>query len=118
MIQVYTPRQLPCDGGASKLHGHPQSQLHSPRRDPDIRHFEAMNETVPRKNGPRTIKDAGRFATRYGSSVVVEPPSPPAGAPIAASAAAARATRTPSAADPSMLTPAPKHARRGSARSP
>src|SRR2546427_10545156 len=42
MIQVYTPRQLPCVGGASKLHGHPQAQLHSPRRDPDIRHFETM----------------------------------------------------------------------------
>src|SRR6266571_5235488 len=31
MIQVYTPRQLPCDGGASKLHGHPQSR--HPDRD-------------------------------------------------------------------------------------
>src|SRR3989441_9924181 len=79
MIHVYTPRQLPCDGGASKLHGHPQSQLHSPRRNPDIRHFEAINGTVPGRNGPRTIKDAGRFTTPYGSSVVVEPPSPSAG---------------------------------------
>ena len=51
MIQVYTPRQLLCDGGASKLHGHPQSQLHSPRRDPDIFHFVAMEETVPRGTG-------------------------------------------------------------------
>src|SRR2546427_266387 len=58
MIQVYTPRQLPCDGGASKLHGQPQSQLHSPRRDPDIRHSETMVEPVPRGNGPRMIKDA------------------------------------------------------------
>src|SRR3989441_9716253 len=58
MTKVYTPRQLPCDGGASKLHGHPQSQLHSPRRDPDIRHSETMIEPVPRGNGGRMIKDA------------------------------------------------------------
>src|SRR5436309_12301642 len=42
MTYVYTPRHPPCVGGASKLHGHPQSQLHSPRSDPDIRHFETI----------------------------------------------------------------------------
>ena len=51
MIHVYTPRQQPCVGGASKLHGQPQSQLHSPRRDPDIRHFEAMIEPCFRATG-------------------------------------------------------------------
>src|SRR3989442_5879512 len=106
MTYVHTPRRLPCEGGASKLHGHPKSELHSPRRNPDIRHFEAINGTVPGRNGPRTIKDAGRFTTTYGSSVVVEPPSPSAGALIAASAAAARVTRTARPADPSMRTAA------------
>src|SRR5207249_12109699 len=125
MIQVYTPRQLPCDGGASKLHGHPQSQLHSPRSDPVIRHFETMIETVPRGNGPRMIKDAaisqlacpagGRLRNGYGSRVVVEPTSPSAGArPEAASAAAARVIRTARATEPSIRTAATKNGIPGS----
>src|SRR3989442_2623424 len=90
MIHVYTPRQLPCDGGASKLHGHPQSQLHSPRRDPDIRHFEtilrdrAVREWAAGDKGrsylsTRTSAE-GRLRNRYGSRVVVELPSPATGA--------------------------------------
>src|SRR3989442_13102700 len=110
MIQVYTPRQLPCDGGASKLHGHPQLQLHSPRRDPDIRHFVTMTKIDRRRNGPRTINDAGP-SRRYGSSVVVEPPSPPDGAPIAASTAAHPVTRRARPADASMRTAATKNGR-------
>src|SRR2546426_12747634 len=58
MIRVSTPRHPPCDGGASKLHGHPQSRLPSPRRDPDIRPFESILGTGRCGNGPQTIKDA------------------------------------------------------------
>src|SRR3989442_3806104 len=86
MIQVYTPRQLPCDGGASKLHGHPQSQLHSPRRDPDIRHFETMFRDRAVREWAAGAKGRSYLSTRtsaesrlrkgYGSRVVVEPASP------------------------------------------
>src|SRR2546425_1328822 len=82
MIQVYTPRHQPCDGGASKLHGHPQSQLHSPRSDPDICHFETILGTGACGNGPQTIKDpaisqlerpaGGALRNGYGSRVVVD----------------------------------------------
>src|SRR2546426_2730324 len=120
MIHVYTPRHPPCVGGASKLHGHPQSQLHSPRRDPDIRHFETILGNEPCGNGPQTIKDAaisrlerppkGRLRKDYGSRVVVEPTSPPAGVtPEAASAAAARVIRIARATEPSMRTAATKN---------
>src|SRR3989449_9787282 len=120
MIQVYTPRHPPCDGGASKLHGHPQSQLHSPRRDPDIRHFETILGTGRCGNGPQTINDAaisqlerppkGTLRKDYGSRVVVEPASPAAGAtPEAATAGAARAIRIARATDPSMRTAATKN---------
>src|SRR6059036_2906199 len=120
MIQVYTPRQLPCDGGASKLHGHPQSQLHSPRRDPDSRHFETMlrdravREWAGGDKGrsylsTRTSAE-GRVRKDYGSRVIVELPSPAAGAaPEAASAAAARVIRTARATDPSIRTAATKN---------
>src|SRR5881409_508726 len=115
MIQVYTPRHPPCDGGASKLHGHPQSQLHSPRSDPDIRHFEtifrdrAVREWAADDKGRSHLstRTKGRLRKDYGSRVVVEPTSPAAGAsPAAASAAAARVIRTARATDPSMRTAA------------
>src|SRR2546427_5754886 len=118
MIRVYPPRQLPCGGGASKLHGHPQSQLHSPRRDPDIRHFEtifrdrAVREWAAGDKGrshlsTRTSAE-GRLRKGYGSWVVVEPASPAAGATpeAAASAAAARVIRIARATEPSIRTAA------------
>src|SRR3989442_2617167 len=121
MTQVYTPRQVPCDGGASKLHGHPQSQLHSPRRDPDIRHFEtifrdrAVREWAADDKGrshlsTRTSAE-GRVRKDYGSRVIVELPSPAAEATpaAAASAAAARVTRNATASDPSIRTAATKN---------
>src|SRR5438128_12050902 len=121
MIQVYTPRQPPFVGGASKLHGHPQSQLHSPRSDPDICHFETIIATGACVNGRQMIKDAATSVTRiprpggrirdgYGSRVIVELPPPAAGAtPEAASAAAARVIRTARATDPSIRTAATKN---------
>src|SRR2546426_8515881 len=125
MIHVYTPRHPPCDGGASKLHGHPQSQLHSPRSDPDICHFETILGTGACGNGPQTIKDpaisqlerpsGGALRNGYGSRVVVELPSPPAGVtPEAASAVAARVIRTARATEPSMRTAATKNGIPGS----
>src|SRR2546426_5915918 len=120
MIQVYTPRHPPCDGGASKLHGNPKSQLHSPRRAPDIRHFEtifrdgAVREWAAGDKGRshlsiRTSAE-GRLCKGYGSWVVVEPASPAAGAtPEAASAAAARVIRTARATEPSIRTAATKN---------
>src|SRR5437870_7118450 len=122
MIHVYTPRHPPCDGGASKLHGHPQSQLHSPRSDPDIRHFEtifrdrAMREWTADDKGRSHLstRTKARLRKDYGSRVVVEPTSPAAGAtPEAASAAAARVIRTATATDPSMRTAATKNGRPG-----
>src|SRR2546426_5300305 len=120
MIQVYTPRHPPCDGGASKLHGHPQSQLHSPRRDPDIRHFETMFRNRAVREWAAGDKGRSYLSTRtsaegrlpkvYGSRVVVELPSPAAGAtPEAASAAAARVIRTARATEPSIRTAATKN---------
>src|SRR6266705_4379646 len=118
MIQVYRPRQLPCDGGASKLHGHPQSQLHSPRSDPDIRHFEtifrdrAVREWAADDKGRSHLstRTKGRLRKDYGSRVVVELPSPAAGAtPEAASAAAARVIRTARATEASIRTAATKN---------
>src|SRR5437867_6564890 len=120
MIQVYTPRHPPCDGGASKLHGHPQSQLHSPRSDPDIRHFEtifrdrAVREWAADDKGRSHLSTRtsarGRLRNGYGSRVVVELPSPAAGATSeAASAAAARVVRTARATDPNIRTAATKN---------
>src|SRR5690349_15872175 len=40
--QRYAPSQNPCVGRASKLHGHPQSQLQAPSKVPRIVHFVAM----------------------------------------------------------------------------
>src|SRR5438093_11538597 len=104
MIHVYTPRHPPCVGGASKLHGHPQSQLHSPRSDPDIRHFEtifrdrAVREWAADDKGRSHLSTRtsarGRLRNRYGSRIRVELPSPAAGAtPEAAFAGGAGGTR-------------------------
>src|SRR6476661_653981 len=41
MCQAYPPSQNPCVGGASKLQGQPQSQLHAPNKVPFIDHFVA-----------------------------------------------------------------------------
>src|SRR5438552_11813972 len=120
MTHVYTPRHPPCVGGASKLHVHPQSQLHSPRSDPDIRHFEtifrdrAVREWAADDKGRSHLSTRtsarGRLRNGYGSRVVVELPSPAAGAtPEAASAAAARVIRTARATDPSIRTAATKN---------
>src|SRR5438094_2057010 len=120
MTHVYTPRHPPCVGGASKLPGHPQSQLHSPRSDPDIRHFEtifrdrAVREGAADDKGRSHLSTGtsarGRLRNGYGSRIVVELPSPAAGAtPEAASAAAARVTRNATASDPSIRTAATKN---------
>src|SRR5437870_2438837 len=120
MTHVNTPRHPPCVGGASKLHGHPQSQLHSPRSDPDIRHFEtifrdrAVREWAADDKGRSHLSTrtsaGGRTCDGYGSRVIVELPLPAAGAtPEAASAAAARVIRTARATDPSIRTAATKN---------
>src|SRR5205809_6386687 len=119
MTHVYTPRHPPCVGGASKLHGHPQSQLHSPRSDPDIRHFEtifrdrAVREWTADDKGRSHLSTRtsarGRLRNGYGSRVAVELPSPAAGpTPEAASAAPAPVIRTATATAPSFTTGATK----------
>src|SRR5439155_25247876 len=120
MTHVYTPRHPPCVGGASKLHGHPQSQLHPPRSDPDIRHFEtifrdrAVREWAADDKGRSHLSTRtsarGRLRNGYGHRVVVELPSPAAGATAeAASAAAARVIRTARATDASVRRAATKN---------
>src|SRR5207244_9000809 len=122
MIQVYTPRHPSCDGGASKLHGHPQSQLHSPRRirtsatsrpweDRAVRDWAAHNKR-PQAAARHEWVARPDFATDYGSRVVVVAPSPIAAwGPATASAIPARVTRTATPTAPSMRIAATRNGR-------
>src|SRR5712691_5045019 len=63
-IQVYTPSQPPFVGGASKLHGEPQSQLHSPSREPDNRHFVAVKKPPTGQRDSSPNKACSKFVPR------------------------------------------------------
>src|SRR5439155_933276 len=90
---------------AEEVSGHP------PRRDRD--------QDRPAEERAEDDKGRGPRRNRYGSSVVVEPPSPPDGAPVAASTAPARVTPSRRPADASMSAAAPaSNAVRRAVRSP